>query len=149
MDISVRKQTHRGRKDNSEDNISHIWDRMRGRNDAYYYQINRNSPLCKYVMEHIPDDAADIVDTLLSEIAKGIPVQDIYVDRCNDAIVAADKTQDLEDNFQLGVTLIDKMIKYGRELNDAVDTIMKAEPWCCLPQLKEMLINYYTNEDKQ
>ena len=43
MDISVRKQTHRGRKDNSEDNISHIWDRMRGRNDAYYYQINRNS----------------------------------------------------------------------------------------------------------
>lgn len=36
------------------------------------------------------------------------------------------------------------MIKYGRELNDAVDTIMKAEPWCCLPQLKEMLINYYT-----
>ncbi len=149
MDISVRKQTHRGRKDNSEDNISHIWDRMRGRNDAYYYQINRNSPLCKYVMEHIPDDAADIVETLLSEIEKGIPVQDIYVDRCNDAIVAADKTQDLEDNFQLGVTLIDKMIKYGRELNDAVDTIMKAEPWCCLPQLKEMLINYYTNEDKQ
>lgn len=65
MDISVRKQTHRGRKDNSEDNISHIWDRMRGRNDAYYYQINRNSPLCKYVMEHIPDDAADIVENFV------------------------------------------------------------------------------------
>ena len=149
MDISVRKQTHRGRKDNSEDNISHIWDRIRGRNDAYYYQINRNSPLCKYVMEHIPDDAADVVETLLSEIEKGIPVQDIYVDRCNDAIVAEDKAQYFEDDFQLGITLIDKMMKYGKEFNDAVDAITTAEPWCFHPQMKEMLINYYANEDIQ
>ena len=100
-------------------------------------------------MEHVPDDAADVVETLLSEIEKGIPVQDIYVDRCNDAIVAEDKAQYLEDDFQLGITLIDKMMKYGKELNDAVDAIMLAEPWCCHSQMKEMLINYYAHEDNQ
>lgn len=149
MDISVKKQTHRGRKDNSEDNISHIWDRMRGRNDSFFYQINRNSPLYRYVMEHIPDDATDVVETLLAEIEKNIPVQAIYIDKCNDAIVVEDKAQYLEDDFQLGITLIDKAIKYGKELNDAVDTIMKAEPWCCHPQMKEMLKNYYSNEHNQ
>ena len=149
MDISVKKQTHRGLKDNAEDNISHIWDRIRGRDDAFYYQINRESPLYKYVMERIPDDVSDIVETLLSEIEKSIPVQDIYVDRCNDAIIVEDKSKDLDDDFQLGVTLIDKAMKYGKELNEAVDTIMRAEPWCSHPQLREMLINYYTHEDKQ
>lgn len=149
MDISVRKQTHRGRKDNSEDNISHIWDRMRGRNNSYYYQINRNSPLYKYVMDRISDDVADIMETLISEIEKRIPVQDIYIDRCNDAILVEDKKQYLEDDFQLGITLIDKAVKHGRELNDAIDTIMTAEPWCCHPQMKEMLINYYADENIQ
>ena len=99
-------------------------------------------------MEHIPDDAADIVETLLSEMRKRYSSTGIYVDRCNDAIVAADKRKTLRI-IQLGVTLIDKMIKYGRELNDAVDTIMKAEPWCCLPQLKENADKLLYNEDKQ
>ena len=100
-------------------------------------------------MEHIPDDATDVVETLLAEIEKNIPVQAIYIDKCNDAIVVEDKAQYLEDDIQLGITLIDKAIKYGKELNDAVDTIMKAEPWCCHPQMKEMLKNYYSNEHNQ
>ena len=148
MDISVRKQTHRGRKDNTEDAISHIWDRMKGRNDAFYYQINRNSPLCQYVFERIPDDVADVVETLLAEIEKGIPVQDIYIDRCNEAIVVEDKSQTLDDDFQLAITVIDMNIKRGIEVGEAIDNIMQAEPWCVHPQLKEMLQKYYLHEDK-
>ena len=148
MDISVKKQTHRGRKDNSEDTISHIWDRMKGRNDAFYYQINRESPLCKYVFERIPDDVADVIETLLSEIEKGIPVQDIYIDRCNEAIAVEDKTQTLDDDFQLAITIIDMNLKRGTELNTAIDNIMQAEPWCVHPQLKDMLLKYYSHEDK-
>ena len=148
MDISVRKQTHRGRKDNTEDAISHIWDRMKGRNDAFYYQINRNSPLCQYVFERIPDDVADVVETLLAEIEKGIPVQDIYIDRCNEAIVVEDKAQTLDDDFQLAITVIDMNIKRGIEVGEAIDNIMQAEPWCVHPQLKEMLQKYYLHEDK-
>lgn len=148
MDISVKKQTHRGRKDNSEDTISHIWDRMKGRNDAFYYQINRESPLCKYVFERIPDDVADVIETLLSEIEKGIPVQDIYIDRCNEAIAVEDKAQTLDDDFQLAITIIDMNIKRGAELNAAIDNIMQAEPWCVHPQLKDMLLKYYSHEDK-
>ena len=148
MDISVKKQTHRGRKDNSEDTISHIWDRMKGRNDAFYYQINRESPLCKYVFERIPDDVADVIETLLSEIEKGIPVQDIYIDRCNEAIAVEDKAQTLDDDFQLAITIIDLNLKRGTELNTAIDNIMQAEPWCVHPQLKDMLLKYYSHEDK-
>ena len=148
MDISVKKQTHRGRKDNSEDTISHIWDRMKGRNDAFYYQINRECPLCKYVFERIPDDVADVIETLLSEIEKGIPVQDIYIDRCNEAIAVEDKTQTLDDDFQLAITIIDMNLKRGTELNAAIDNIMQAEPWCVHPQLKDMLLKYYSHEDK-
>lgn len=148
MDISVKKQTHRGRKDNSEDTISHIWDRMKGRNDAFYYHINRESPLCKYVFERIPDDVADVIETLLSEIEKGIPVQDIYIDRCNEAIAVEDKAQTLDDDFQLAITIIDMNLKRGTELNAAIDNIMQAEPWCVHPQLKDMLLKYYSHEDK-
>ena len=148
MDISVKKQTHRGRKDNSEDTISHIWDRMKGRNDAFYYQINRECPLCRYVFDRIPDDVADVVETLLSEIEKGIPVQDIYIDRCNEAIEVDDKSQTLEDDFQLAITIIDMNLKRGTELNVAIDNIMQAEPWCVHTQLKDMLLKYYSHEDK-
>lgn len=148
MDISIKKQTHRGRKDNSEDNISHIWDRMRGRNESFFYQINRNSPLCKYVMERIPDDLADTIEMLLTEIEKNIPVQNIYIDKCNDSIIIEDKSNYLEDDFQTGITLIDHAVKYGKTLNEAMEMIIQAEPWCCQPQLKEMLKNYYNNDNK-
>ena len=41
LEFSVRQQTYRGRTEKVDDNLDYIWDRKRGRNNTFFYQINR------------------------------------------------------------------------------------------------------------
>ena len=79
MDIATRKQTHRGRKENVDANISYIWNRMQGRNNNFYYELNKENPLFKNVKDHIPADYHSYIDIMLDEIQLSIPIQQIYI----------------------------------------------------------------------
>lgn len=148
MGISVRQQTHRGRRENVDDNISYVWNRMKGRNESFYYQINRESPIYKYVMDKVSGEDADVIEMLLSEIEQNIPTQQIYIDRCNDVLSIENRTEEINDTFQIGITLIDMARSFDRNAKDAIEDLMKSEPFCYHQEFKEMFLNYYTDETK-
>lgn len=147
LDISVAQQTHRGRKNKVDDNIDYIWDRMEGRNNTFYYTINRDSKLYQYIRSQMSDKDFDLLELLIGEIEKNIPSQQMYIDKSNDAIVVEEPDSRLSDVYQMGVTMIESIRKVtGRAAIEVIDDIMLSEPFCNYKQLKEKLQDYYKDE---
>lgn len=146
MDISVTKQTHRGRKENLDD-IDYIWDRMEGRNKTYYYQINRDSKVFKMIKEKISDEDAIYVDMLISEIENNLPIQQLYIDKSNEAISEEVNESRFDEIYQLGITMVDLAKSLGQKsVQQIIDELMESEPFCGYKDIQDTLLKYYKDE---
>ena len=144
LEISVRKQTHRGRKNKVDDKIDYIWDRMEGRNQNYYYQINRESKLYQFVKEKISEEDFGYFEMFIGEIEKNIPIQQMYIDKSNEAIEVEEADNRFDDVYQLGVTLIENIRKVSdKNVREIVEDVMKSEPFCNYSDIKEKLLKDY------
>lgn len=148
LEISVRKQTHRGRKNKVDDKIDYIWDRMEGRNQNYYYQINRESKLYQFVKEKISEEDFCYFEMFIGEIEKNIPIQQMYIDKSNEAIEVEEADNRFDDVYQLGVTLIENIRKVSdKNVREIVEDVMKSEPFCNYSDIKEKLLKDYEKWD--
>lgn len=144
LEISVRKQTHRGRKNKVDDKIDYIWDRMEGRNQNYYYQINRESKLYQFVKEKISEEDFGYFEMFIGEIEKNIPIQQMYIDKSNEAIEVEEADNRFDDVYQLGVTLIENIRKVSdKNVREIVEDVMTSEPFCNYSDIKEKLLKDY------
>lgn len=147
LEISVKKQTHRGRKEKVDDNIDYIWDRMEGRDNSFYYQINRESKLYKFVRDKMSDEDFAYFDMFIGEVERNIPTQQMYIDKANDAIEPIQQDKHFNDAFELGVTMINLGRSIGlKSTEELIDELMLSEPFCNHKELKEKLLENY--EDK-
>lgn len=147
LEISVRKQTHRGRKEKVDDNIDYIWDRMEGRNHSYYYQINRENKLYQFVKDKMSDEDFIYFDMFLGEVERNIPIQQMYIDKANDAIEPVELDEHFEDVLQMGITMIDMLRKLSsKSIEEQINTLMQSEPFCNYNNLKEKFIENYKHE---
>ena len=148
LSTSVSKQTHRGRKQKVDDDIDYIWDRMESRDKTFYYQVNRDSRFIKFLRDKMTDSDAELLDIILTELEKSIPLQQIYVDKANDCIapqVVDDQRQD--EIYQNAITMIDTYQKLAPQpIEQLIDTIMKTEPFNTQKELKDKLLNYFIYE---
>lgn len=143
LDFSVRQQTYRGRTQKVDDSIDYIWDRKVGRNNTFFYQINRESKLFQFVRDKMSDEDYGYLEMLLDEIEKNFPIQQMYIDKSKEAIEVPDETNErLDDVYQKAVTLASAMKSIRTDgWNAIVDDLMKAEPFCYYPMIKEKLLN--------
>ena len=149
MEISVAKQTHRGRKERVDENIDYIWDRMEGRDNTFFYQINRESKLYQFIKSKMSDEDAIFLDMFVEEIERNVPTQQIYIDKSNDAIIVEESDARLNDVFQLGVTMVDTIKNFGiKTVNEVIEDIMKSEPFCNYPDIKDKLIDNFAHESE-
>lgn len=144
MEISVAKQTHRGRRENIED-LDYIWDRMEGRNKTYFYQINRDNKVFKMIREKMSDEDFIYLDMLISEIEKNIPINQMYIDKSNEAIFVEEDNDRFDEVFQLGITMVD-LIKETRPFAEIIEDLMKSEPFCRYQKVQTALLKHYENE---
>ncbi len=79
---SKLKYTKRG-KIETNDNSIHIWNRMKARDGGFYYEINRDHPIVQLIKEQLGTNNSSL-DTLLLQIERSIPINQIYVDLNND-----------------------------------------------------------------
>lgn len=142
MDISVRQQTHRGRKNNVDDNIDYLWNRIEGRDSHYFYEINRESKLYKFVEEQIPEEARSYVDMLLEELERNVPIQQMYIDQANNSITQKDAEDRENDILQEAIMMVNFARKF-KEPKDIIDALLTSEPFCNFEKLKEKLYNHY------
>ena len=143
LDFSVRQQNYRGRTRKVNENIDYIWDRKEGRNNTFFYQINRESKLFQFVRDKMNDEDYGYLEMLLTEIENNLPIQQLYIDKSNECVSTPEETDDrLDDIYQTAVTLAKTLMDLRSDGWEAiVNDIMKSEPWCKYPKIKEKLLN--------
>ena len=142
MDISVRQQTHRGRKNNIDDKIDYLWNRIEGRDNHFFYEINRESKLFKFVEGQIPDEAKSYVDMLLEELERNIPIQQMYIDQANNSIIPKEAEDRENDILQEAIMMVNFARKF-KEPKEIIDALLTSEPFCNFANLKEMLYKQF------
>lgn len=142
LEFSVRQQTYRGRTEKANESIDYIWDRKRGRNNTFFYQINRESKLFQFVREKMNEEDYGYLEMLLTEIENNLPIQQLYIDKSNESVSAPEETDGrLDDVFQMAVTLASTMMSIRSDGWEAiVNDLMNSEPWCKYPAIKDKLI---------
>ena len=145
MNISVRQQTHRGRKNNIDSNINYVWNRMEGRDqNHYYYEINRQTELFKYVKSKISDEAFNYLEMLIDEIEKGIPFQQMYLDVANYSIQYEEDPERTAELLQRAILLVNNYIEMGLEPREIIDNIvMNEESFSKVSDIKEELYKHF------
>lgn len=142
LEFSVRQQTYRGRTEKANENIDYIWDRKRGRNNTFFYQINRESKLFQFVRDKMSEEDYVYLEMLLSEIENNLPIQQLYIDKSNESVSAPEETDErLDDVYQMAVTLASTMMGIRSDGWEAiVNDLMNSEPWCKYPAIKDKLL---------
>lgn len=144
LDIAIKKQTHRGRVEKLDDDRDYIWNRMEGRNNKFYYEINRNSRLFQYVKDKMSNEDYDYLDLLIHEIEQNIPTQQMYIDRSNEAITYNEPDHRENEVYEEAITLIDTAKQINpRPVMDIIKDLMNSEPFCNYKQLADRLATYY------
>lgn len=148
LDFSVRQQTYRGRTKKVDENIDYIWDRKEGRNNTFFYQINRGSKLFQFVRDKMSEEDYEYLEMLLTEIENNLPIQQLYIDKSNESICVPEETDErLDDVYQMAVTLATTLMSVRSDGWEAiVNDVMNSEPWCKYPKIKEKLLKDDNNK---
>lgn len=146
MDIALKSQEYRGRKEKVNDNIDYIWDRIKERNDRYLYKINRNSRIFDILKDQFDNTQMSYLEMLLEEIEDGVPYQQIYIDMSNHKISDDVDEERLKDIFNKAMIIINLSHKMGQSNIDAIlDKLFSSEPFCKHPKMKKKLYEEYSN----
>ena len=89
------KFTRRG-KIETDDTQIHLWNRMKAREGGYYYEINRNHPLVEVLQKEIGKDNTAL-NSLLSQIERTLPLNQLYIDMNNDEHIENDILQEANE----------------------------------------------------
>ena len=144
MEISERQQTHRGRTNKINEKIDYLWNRVEGRDNCYFYEINKDSNLFNFVRDKISDEAYSYMEMFIDEIEKNIPIQQIYTDQSSHLIVDKDDKGRKDEVFQKALLFIDYGIEFGRPVKEIIDDTFNSEPYCYFSDLKESLYKHYS-----
>lgn len=144
LEASISQQTYRGRTVRNDDDTDYIWDRKEGRNQMYYYQINRESKLFQFVKEKMSEEDYNYLEMLVTEIENNIPTQQMYIDKSNEAITVEETDSRFDDVFQIAVTMVTALISATNGTYESIiNDLMKSEPFCKYPSLKNKLFENF------
>lgn len=87
--------TKRGKVE-TDDSRVHLWNRMKARDGGYYYEINKTHPMVEILSNELGEHK-NILMSLLSQIEKNLPLNQMYVDLTNDEHLENDKAQDKDE----------------------------------------------------
>lgn len=87
-ETSKRTWTYRGKKE-TEDSKVHIWRRIQTREGGIIYELNRDYPLVQSLSTLEPNERK-LIEQLLVQIERGLPLNQLYVDLTNDKRIIND-----------------------------------------------------------
>lgn len=140
MDIAVRKQTYRGRIKKIDDKIDYIWQIKENRGKTEYV-INRDSLIFELIRNKVDDEVWSYIDSVLEEIERSIPFQQIYIDMAKhnvDDTVDEERLAEVADKARILIGLTQKVSGDTRE--QIIDRIMQSEPFSKYPDLRNKLM---------
>ncbi len=131
---SKKTWVFRGKKEIS-DTIVHVWNRMKNSNGDIYYEINREHPLLKQIVANNQQLEKPLY-SLLQQIERGLPLNQLYVDLNNDEQLRNEQSQ---SDIDIGAALR-AMLESSSTMEDK-ETLLNAmsgiEPFSAYPQVVE------------
>ena len=144
LEASTNQQTYRGRTAKIDDDIDYIWDRKEGRNQMFYYQINRESKLFQFVKDKMSEEDYNYLEMLVTEIENNIPIQQMYIDKSNEVITVEETDSRFDDVFQNAVTIVSALkCIMNSPIGGIINDLMKSEPFCKYQKLKDKLTDNF------
>lgn len=131
-DKSKRTWTFRGKKETA-DTVEHVWTRMKTPGGGITYEINRDHPLVDQIVAECPAVKGKL-ETLLKNIERGIPLNQLYVDLNNDEKFEND--QEVAD-AEMRITIEQMLAAMPSSIlrKEFLEKIEHTEPFCAYPDL--------------
>lgn len=123
---SKKTWTFRGRKE-TNDNIVHVWNRMKNREGGIYYEVNRTHPMISTIIEKYPDLRIPI-DNILKQISMSIPLNSLYIDLTNDEKIVNDSDEESKNVIELFKSIVNNSSFEYRQV--LVESLKATEPFC-------------------
>ncbi|WP_168120351.1 ATP-binding protein [Paenibacillus sp. HB172176] len=104
---SKQTWTFRGKKE-TNDSVVHVWQRFKGKQGGFYYNINRDHPMVEMFLD-APAQVRRNLETLLKAIESQLPLNQLYIDLNSDKPIENDTettANDIEATLKL---LLDQM----------------------------------------
>ena len=135
--------TFRGKKE-IKDTVDHLWTRIKNVNGGVFYELNRNHPFVKQVAEETTEIKGKL-ETLLKNIERSIPLNQLYVDLNND--------EKIENDYEIESAEIkcylEKMLNNISSQIDKIKFLEKLENTEPFSNFPEILQNYNNREKEQ
>ena len=78
----------------------------------------------------------------LNEVERNIPVQQLYIDQSNSAIIEKETDSRENEIIEIGVSMVNMAHKIGnRTISEIIDDLLLSEPFCNYDGIKEKLLN--------
>lgn len=124
---SKRTWTFRGKKE-FNDNVIHLWDKYDTRDKkGIIFQINKEHPLVKKVLDSYPKGKHDI-EVLLRQIENGLPLNTIYIELCNDNKIVNNLNSEKEENIlQMVKQILD--LEQECDRSQILESLLRTEPF--------------------
>ena len=131
-DKSKRTWTFRGKKETA-DTVEYVWTRMKTPGGGITYEINRDHPLVDQIVAECPAVKGKL-ETLLKNIERGIPLNQLYVDLNNDEKFEND--QEVAD-AEMRITIEQMLAAMPSSIlrKEFLEKIEHTEPFCAYPDL--------------
>lgn len=133
---SRRTWTWRGKKEVGTPDFQ-LWNRMKARDGGVFYEINRKHPLVQQVSQTSPQ-AGRILDLLLKQIEKGLPINQLYIDLNQDVRVENEQKQPPEEIIAMGKMLLSNMPSEEAK-QKLLQSLMMSEPFVNYPDLEKFI----------
>ena len=133
---SKRTWTFRGKREVSDTTV-HIWNRMKNPQGGVYYEINRDYPMIKQIIDNDPALQKSLLP-LFQQIERGLPLNQLYVDLNNDEQLINDQDQTAPDITAALAAMLDGC-RNASERHAILDAMSGIEPFSSFPEAIEDL----------
>ena len=127
---SKRTWVFRGKKE-TDDSISHVWNRMKAAKGGFYYEINRDHPMIDQIRSN-PESVPKLLESMLHLIESSLPLNQLYIDLNNDEQIRNDQNLSEKEIIQMirDVLAVQSSLEAQKRMVEMLETI---EPYINYP----------------
>lgn len=130
--------TFKGRKEKTNSDIEHIWEKFKVR-DGYSYRINRNIPQVKMLEETLDDKQMKMVDSVISRLEESFPSVTLSIDYAKDNL-KKNKSEECKEKVWKDLQKnIDCVKDNNLDLVKYYKMFLHTEPYCNYKDIQEKI----------
>lgn len=145
MGKSEKVIKYRGRNPKKDDGLIHTWDVFDDRGKIRY-QINRNMPSLKALMNHLGEDEADALENMLKMVEEEFPYYDVYYRMAKEKMID-DKDKDNEKElYNRALSMVHDMESCGEDIPTFIEAMRHMERFAKHPEVINKIAEVYGDD---